>query len=464
MCATVPSSAIEAANGQVKEVLTVPANRGPYFKLTPAQRFQVGKRAAEHGIAASIRYFEKKYPDLQLKETTVRRLKNLYRSELRNKLHSGGTDGSGEDNPGAMVEEIPTLPLKKTGRPLIIGAELDRQIQEYIRYFREPGIGAVVNTKVVIATGKGILMSKDANLLSSITLTKAWAKYLLNRMGFVKRKATTKAKVNVEHFEKVRQDFLLEVKNVIAMDEIPPEKVINFDQTGINYIPVSSWTMEVEGAKRVEVAGKDDKRQITAVFAGTMTGDFLSPQLVYKGKTIRCLPQYQFPESWDITFSVNHWSNELTMKDYVEKIILPYIKDKRRSLNLPSDYPGLLIFDNFKAQCTSDLLKLLDDNYINVTLVPANCTDRLQPLDLSVNKAAKEYLRGEFQTWYAKQISQQVQGYSEKKPVDLRLTAVKSLGAKWLEGLYDNLKAKPEIIRNGFKEAGITSCLDDDSS
>ena len=61
----------------------------------------------------------------------------------------------------------------------------------------------------------------------------------------------------------------------------------------------------------------------------------------------------------------------------------------------------------------------------------------MQPLDLSVNKAAKEYLRGEFQTWYAKQISQQVQGDSEKKPVDLRLTAVKSLGAKWLEGLYD---------------------------
>ena len=307
-------------------------------------------------------------------------------------------------------------------------------------------------------------MSKDANLLSTITLTKAWAKYLLNRMGFVKRKATTKAKVNVEHFEEVRQNFLLEIKNVITTDEIPLEMVINFDQTGINYIPVSSWTMEMEGAKRVEVAGKDDKRQITAVFAGSMTGDFLPPQLVYKGKTERCLPQYQFPESWDITFSPNHWSNELTMKDYVEKIILPYINDKRRSLKLADDYPGLLIFDNFKAQCTSDLLKLLDDNYINVTLVPANCTDRLQPLDLSVNKAAKEYLRGEFQTWYAKQISQQVQGHSEKKPVDLRLTAVKSLGAKWLEGLYDYLKAKPEIIRNGFKEAGITSCLDGDSS
>ena len=73
------------------------------------------------------------------------------------------------------MEDIPTLPLKKTGRLLMIGEELDRQVQDYIRYFREPGIGAVVNTDVVIAMGNGILMNKDANLLSSITLTKAWA-------------------------------------------------------------------------------------------------------------------------------------------------------------------------------------------------------------------------------------------------------------------------------------------------
>ena len=53
------------------------------------------------------------------------------------------------------------------------------------------------------------------------------------------------------------------------MDEIPPELVINFDQTGIRYVPATLWTMEKEGAKRVEIIGKDDKRQVTAVLAGT---------------------------------------------------------------------------------------------------------------------------------------------------------------------------------------------------
>ena len=48
------------------------------------------------------------------------------------------------------------------------------------------------------------------------------------------------------------------------MDEIPAQLVINFIQTGLNIVPVSNWTMEVKGSKRVEVPGKDSKKQIIA--------------------------------------------------------------------------------------------------------------------------------------------------------------------------------------------------------
>ena len=64
------------------EMLEKPSAGGPYHTLTPAQRLTVGKRAAEHGTTAAILYFAKKYPDLPLKETTVRRLKNMYQSQI----------------------------------------------------------------------------------------------------------------------------------------------------------------------------------------------------------------------------------------------------------------------------------------------------------------------------------------------------------------------------------------------
>lgn len=101
----------------------------------------------------------------------------------------------------------------------------------------------------------------------------------------------------------------------MMLEDIPIELVINWDQTGIYYVPVSNWTMAKEGDKRVEIVGKDDKRQITA---GSMSGDFLPPQVIYQGKTTRCIPLIEFPPDWDITFSENHWSNEDTMVHYKE--------------------------------------------------------------------------------------------------------------------------------------------------
>ena len=53
------------------------------------------------------------------------------------------------------------------------------------------------------------------------------------------------------------------------MDSVPPELVINFDQTALNYVPIPDWIMEKEGTKQVEIIAKDDKRQLTAVFAGS---------------------------------------------------------------------------------------------------------------------------------------------------------------------------------------------------
>ena len=84
--------------------------------------------------------------------------------------------------------------------------------------------------------------------------------------------------------------------------------------------------------------------------------------------------------------------------------ILPYINKKKEDLQLPNEQSALLIFDNFKAQCTSSILTFLDNHNINVVLLPSNCTDRLQPLDLSINKAAKDFLRTEFKEWYTQEL------------------------------------------------------------
>ena len=48
--------------------------------------------------------------------------------------------------------------------------------------------------------------------------------------------------------------------------------------------------------------------------------------------------------------------------------------------------------DCFRGQCQDSILTTLEENDIFVVFVPASTTDRLQPLDLSVNKFAKDFL------------------------------------------------------------------------
>ncbi len=50
------------------------------------------------------------------------------------------------------------------------------------------------------------------------------------------------------------------------MEEIPPEMILNWDQTGVKIVPTSCWTMNIAGAKRVEVTGLSDKHMITLFF------------------------------------------------------------------------------------------------------------------------------------------------------------------------------------------------------
>jgi len=149
-------------------------------------------------------------------------------------------------------------------------------------------------------------------------------------MGFTKRKANSKSKILRDNFEEIKQQFLADIRSVVEMEDVPPSLVIIWEHTATKIVPSSQWTMEKRGTKRVEIAAKDDKRQITALFACTLTGKFLPIQMIYHGMTTKCLPKHvEFPDDWHITYTANHWANEDTTIGYIENIIIPYVKKER---------------------------------------------------------------------------------------------------------------------------------------
>ena len=56
-----------------------------------------------------------------------------------------------------------------------------------------------------------------------------------------------------------------------------------------------------------------------------MSGKFLPIQLIYEGKTPRCLPRFDFPADFNVTISDNHWLNTEKSIGLFEKVIFPYL-------------------------------------------------------------------------------------------------------------------------------------------
>lgn len=73
----------------------------------------------------------------------------------------------------------------------------------------------------------------------------------------------------------------------------------------------------------------------------------------------------------------------------------------------------------------------LKTNGMLVVFLPVKTTDHLQPLDLSINIAAKDFLRDKFRRWYTEEVSKNLKNEPEYKniPVDMQARVMKELGA-----------------------------------
>ena len=272
-------------------------------------------------------------------ETSATRAARRYSEELGRKLNESTVRGWVTKYKGQVKQLRRELtsddmtPAKRGPAPLL--GRLDSLVQQQLRKMRDAG--SVVNKSITISTALGIVQHHQRTMLPEygghVQLTRTWAASLMSRMGYVRRKGTKAARQLPADFPEVKATFLERVRSAVTAHDIPPQLVINFDQTGVNVVPVSSWTMHSEGAKQVEIFGKEDKRQITVLLGTTLAGQLLPPQVVYQGKTDACHPRYTFPPEWNVTHSENHWSTIEKMEEFLTKILLPFVDKQRDALD-----------------------------------------------------------------------------------------------------------------------------------
>jgi len=96
-------------------------------------------------------------------------------------------------------------------------------------------------------------------------------------------------------------------------------------------------------------------------------------------------------------------------------------------------------------------------NYFSLAVIPGGCTSICQPLDVSINKPFKEYLKMEWNEWMCSG------GNGVTAGGYLRCASISDV-CKWVKNAWDNVSS--ELILHSFEKCKITNSIyepEDDS-
>jgi hypothetical protein len=279
---------------------------------------------------------------------------------------------------------------------------------------------------------------------------RSWAHRFFHRHNLPCRVVTTKMREKPQDFEAVAQRFEDILAVAISDHNVPPELVINLDETNLQFVPASGkMTRALKGSKKVRSHGVGkEKAQITVTLAVTESGAVLPPQLIFGGKTPRCHPHGILPPcNGYYAHSKSHWQTPETMVEYITNILVPYRQQIITAHNLPPTQKMVVILDlhySHKADAEGEagikkaVLSKFSKEFMIPVYIPAGCTDEMQVLDVCCNKPFKSAAKTQYKLWLHQCFNQHI---AAGKPAET-----------WMPE-YSMKVLKPLIV--GYVEKGI---------
>lgn len=164
--------------------------------------------------------------------------------------------------------------------------------------------------------------------------------------------------------------------------------ICNLDETPIPFEYLSGRTYNSIGDKTVwvkETRSGWDKRQASLVLCIFADGvNRIPPMIIFHGQGKNLGKEAtKYHPGVLVEFNPTAYMTELLFIKYIEMYLIPALNGK----------PSLFAMDLCTSHKTPTVLALLRSNQITPSLIPAGCTSLVQPLDVSINKPLKEYVR-----------------------------------------------------------------------
>ena len=115
----------------------------------------------------------------------------------------------------------------------------------------------MINIHVVRAVTKALIESNPSmSQLATFDMPRSWVQSIYRCTGYSRRMGTTThPPVPQGLYSECHREYLCDVHDKIKEHSIPPELVLNADQTPSSYVSVGRSTVAARGAKSVPIKG-----------------------------------------------------------------------------------------------------------------------------------------------------------------------------------------------------------------
>lgn len=222
----------------------------------------------------------------------------------------------------------------------------------------------------------------------------------------------------------------------VTLDGVPPENIINYDETNLTDDPGKKKIIVRRGTKYPERVMNSTKSSISVMFAGTASGHLLPPYVVYKAVHLYDTWTEGGPPGTKFNRSLSGWFEACSFDDWFHNIILPYAREKEDKI--------VLIGDNLSSHISPAVIETCEKNNISFTLLPPNSTHLTQPLDIALFRPLKIHWRSVLENFKKTTVGR------------LRNALPKDCFPALLSEMMDKIKGSAkDNLRNGFRKSGI---------
>ena len=245
---------------------------------------------------------------------------------------------------------------------------------------------------------------------------------------------------DLDSWQQDTESYLLS-NSVLAECFQDPTRLFNQDETSVELGSSDRRVLAKKGTKVVFHVSSGSREHITVSYACNAAGGMVPPRVIYKGVRNMAATHLQ---NLPVGDKSGKWSFSVSPKGYiVRSLFVEVLKDINKYAEEKNiKKPIVLIMDGANPHLSLEAAAYCKENQIQPWLLRPNMTHLTQPLDLVFFADLKKTLKKFAWRWQ-----------TDPKNTGQVLTKYSVIGL--LQEVTEHCLAKPSLIQNGFKRAGL---------